>query len=131
MPSSSPSSGLLFKDTAAGVTTAISWANEEKSIREKIAAMTTALRNHDTDKIANLVLSEYRNSFQSQYNRDEQAFISRSEPLNKAVLFYLSGKPAEGDIPYERTARLMTDANGKMIFVDMVKQNGQWYFKYF
>jgi hypothetical protein len=114
-----------------GPSTAISWTNEEKSIRERLASMTVALHNQDAGTLAALVVSEYRNSFQSRYNRDPQSFFSKSEPLGRAVLFYLSDKPTEGQIHYERMARLMTDDNGEMMFVDMVKQNGQWYFKNF
>jgi hypothetical protein len=117
--------------SAAGASTAISWANDEKAIREKLADMAAALRNKNAGKMANLVISEYRNSFQTRYGRDPQTFYSKSEPLNKAVLFYLSDKPADGAVRYERMARLMADYNGNLIFVDMVKQNGQWYFKNF
>jgi hypothetical protein len=117
--------------SGAGASTAISWANEEKSIMERLAAMTVALRNRNAVNLVNLVDAEYRNSFQLRYNRDPQSFFSKSERLGKAVLFYLSDKPVEGEARYERTARLMADDNGKMMFVDMVKQNGQWYFKNF
>jgi hypothetical protein len=114
-----------------GASKTITWANEEKSIREKLAAMTVALRNKDAGTLANFVVLEYRNSFQSRYSREPESFFSKSEPLDKAVLFYLSDKPTDGESRYERTARLMTDDSGEMIYIDMVKQNGQWYFKHF
>jgi hypothetical protein len=117
--------------SAAGVSTAISWANEEKFIRQKLVEMAAALRSRDNVKLVSLVIPEYRSSFQSRYDRDPQSFFSKSEPLDKAILFYLSDKPADDKARYERTARLMADDSGEMIFVDMVKQNGQWRFKYF